>query len=127
MNNTSNGWLKELMLDYGLNRLGVDQRSDISNAISSLYLAGVFSYFDLHVLNDYIAGYNAPEIAQIYNTTTDIIEQTLTRMLTAISTVSGYTDERFINTIANQYTSVRKARLIEFLSKHGQRFFIHDL
>jgi len=123
----SNGWLKELILDYGLNRLSIDQKSDLSNAISTLYTSGIFAYTDLRILNDYVSGYTAPEIALRHMTTTDVIENILNRMFTAISTVSGYTDERFIESFARQYPITRKQKLAEFLLKHGQRFFTHDI
>ena len=116
------GWIKELLLDYGLNRLSIDQRSDISTAISSLISAGVFTIYDIESLDMYISGYNAIEIAAHFHTTTDVIETNLTRILRAIETASGYTDTTFVHRV-----STRKNELSLFLIKHGQRFHTHEL
>jgi hypothetical protein len=119
------GWMKELMLDYGLNRLSIDQRSDISTAISTLISAGVITNNDINVLHSYIAGYTAIEIAQQEQTTTDQVEAQLTRIFRAIEYASGYTDSSFIQRAKQQYNA-RMAELSAFLLKHGQRFYTHD-
>ncbi len=121
------GWIKELMLDYGLNRLSIDQRSDISTAIDGLIDAGVLKERDIEILHSYIAGYTATEIAQNLLTTTDIVEADLVRVFRAIETASGYTDTAFVRKIGLRPGS--EARLLDlsiFLIKHGQRYHTHE-
>lgn len=121
------GWIKELLLDYGLNRLSIDQRSDISTAINGLISAGVLSSKDIQILNSYISGYNATEIAEQQTTTTDQIEQTLLRMFRAIEIASGYTDMTFIRRAGLRYSQKRLPELSLFLMQHGTKFFNHDI
>lgn len=119
------GWIKELLLDYGLNRLSIDQRSDISTAISGLISAGVFKHREIMILHSYIAGYTATEIAVQYNTTTDTIEADLIRIFRAVESASGYTDVAFVRKAELRYIS-RVSELSLFLLKHGQRFHTHE-
>lgn len=120
------GWIKELLLDYGLNRLSIDQRSDISTAINGLISAGVFKSKDIEILHSYISGYTAKEIAEKLTTTTDIIEERLVRVLRAIEAASGYTDMSFIRKANRRHSDSKIADLSLFLLKHGQRFHTHD-
>lgn len=120
------GWIKELLLDYGLNRLSIDQRSDISTAINDLINAGVFKRQDIKILDLYIAGYTATEIAEQLITTTDMIEATLVRVFRAVESASGYTDSSFIRKASLRYTERKLSDLSLFLAKHGQRFHTHD-
>lgn len=121
------GWIKELLLDYGLNRLSIDQRSDISTAISSLIAANVLKPRDIIILHDYIAGYTATEIAEQFVTFTDDIETTLQRVFRAIETASGYTDTAFMRKVRVRYAHTRLVDLSEFLIKHGQRYHNHEI
>lgn len=120
------GLIKELLLDYGLNRLPIDIRSDISTTISSLVNAGVFKYYELTVLDRYISGYDVIEIAGQLNTTTDRIESDLIRIVKAIETASGYTDTNFVHKYRRRYTEAKLTTLSLFLIKHGQRFYSHE-
>lgn len=120
------GWIKELLLDYGLNRLSIDQRSDISTAINALIRAEVLKPTDIEILHSYVAGYTATEIAQILQTTTDRIEADLVRIFRAIEFASGYTDTSFVRKTGLRYTDKRLSDLSLFLIKHGQRFHSHD-
>ncbi len=121
------GWIKELMLDYGLNRLSIDQRSDISTAIDGLITAGVLKPRDIEILHSYIAGYTATEIAQNLLTTTDVIEADLIRVFRAIESASGYTDTSFVRKVRLRLNSEsRLTDLSIFLIKHGQRYHAHE-
>lgn len=121
------GWIKELLLDYGLNRLSIDQRSDISTAISGLIEAGVFKQRDITILHSYIAGYTATEIAEQLTTTTDIVEADLVRVFRAIESASGYTDTAFVRKARLRYSETRLPELSLFLMKHGTRFHTHEM
>lgn len=121
------GYIKELLLDYGLNRLSIEQRSDISAAINGLIEAGVFNRRDIEILHSYVAGYTATEIAEQQHTTTDKIETILIRIIRAIENASGYTDTALLHKARLRYSQVKITELSLFLFKHGQRFFNHDL
>lgn len=121
------GLIKELLLDYGMNRLSIDQRSDITTAIESLYTANVLSNDDLIILNEYISGYTAIEIAHRYRRVTGEIENQLIRIFQAIEYASGYTDTNFVRRIEKSYSRYKINRLNTFLMEHGKHFLIHDL
>lgn len=120
------GLIKEILLDYGLNRLSIDQRSDISSAINELITAGVIKPKELQVLDMYIAGYTAKEIAEHYITTTDKIEAILTRLCQAIEYASGYTDSGLVKRVKTK-DMYKLGELHSFLLKHGTKFFTHEL
>ena len=118
------GYIKQLLLDLGMNRITIDQRNDIITAIASLQKQGVLSSRDLTCLNLYIEGYNATEIAALVQTTTDSIEILLSRIFTAVETASGYTDEQLIN--KQSLSSIRIAELAGFLERYGKEFSNHE-
>jgi hypothetical protein len=122
------GLLKELLLDYGLHRLPIDQRNDISTAITSLYTAGVITNDDLRILNTYLSGYNAEEIASMFSLHADDIEQTLTRVIEAIETASGYTDDDFVYRVikSTKYPKTKIGALGVYLRYYGRRFDTHE-
>lgn len=120
------GLVKELLLDYGLNRLSIDQRNDLSSAIQQLLSAGVLKATDIYMLNAYISGYTATEIATMFIVTTDVIEQRLTDICSAIEFASGYTDHSFLQKVRQKYTGIRLPDLRLFLKKHGTTFEGHD-
>lgn len=117
------GLIKEILLDYGLDRLAIDQKNDIVMAINGLIKSKVISKLDLYVLNLYLSGFTAEEIARQYYTTQDIIESTLYRLMQAIESASGYTDDSFIYKINKR----RQSAAIAFLSTHGKTFSKHDV
>lgn len=122
------GLIKELLLDYGLNKLSIDQRSDISIAITKLFHSGVITQQDIDILNKYISGYTAQEIGQQYLLSSSEIEATLSRLVLAIETISGYTDQTLIQTALRQKRSIFKVTALQrFLTKHGQHFNTHDI
>lgn len=119
------GLLKELLLDYALHRLPIDQRNDLTTAIASLYRAGVIKRQDIIILDLYISGYTSKEIA-VYIPNTDI-DATLSRMLKAIESASGYTDNGFIHKVAALYSKERINKLTLFLIDHGNNFNTHEV
>ena len=124
------GLVKELLLDYALNRLNVDMRSDLTIAIQSALLSGVFSKTDAAYLNLYLAGYSAVEIAQLYSTTTDKIEIVLERLFVAIEEQSGYTDEGLVRKLESSPKHYRRSGIQEmrnFLTAHGKRYITHGV
>lgn len=130
------GYIKELLLDYGLNRLHVDLRSDLSISIQSAFESGVFNALDFAWFEFYIEGYTAKEIADLQNLvpgftliTTEIVEVSLERVVTAIETLSGYNDDILIHKVERdrQYRRSGVRELKDFLSAHGQDYMSHDI
>ena len=124
------GYIKELLLDYGLNRLHVDLRSDLSIAIQSAFYSGVFSGRDFAWFEYYLAGYTAKEIADLQTfTTTEQVETTLSRIFTAIGYYSGYSDDVLVNKVERdkQYRRSGIRELKDFLLQHGQSYMSHDV
>ena len=121
------GLVKELLLDYAVNRVGVDVRSDLTIAIQTALLS--FGRTEAIYLNLYLSGYTAQEIAQKTTGITEEVEQTLQRIFTAIEHTSGYTDQNFINRLqlTKKYRKAGIEALNAFLIKHGQQYAIHEL
>lgn len=121
--------IKELLLDYSLNRLHVDMKSDLTIAIQSTLSSKLFTRRDAEYLNAYLSGYTAEEIAKQYNTYTVEVEACLERIFTAIETYSGYTDTSFMHKLE----STRKYRkgglrdLEAFLIAHSKEYSIHEI
>lgn len=123
------GLVKELLLDYALNRLNVDMRSDLTIAIQSALLSDVFTITDAKVLDMYLAGYTADEIAARFMMLTVLVEARLERIFTAIEEHSGYTDESFIHKLesTNKYRKGGIRELDRFLDLHGKSYTAHDM
>lgn len=128
----SAAWIKELLLDYGLNRLSIDQKNDIASAIDGLIKSRVLSYIDAWILHAYVAGYTAEEIASLLYTiqwhiTTEQVENELQRMMLAVGTASGYTDDLIIERAKQTQFRTKIPRFITFLQQHSTTYMEHDL
>jgi hypothetical protein len=123
------GLVKELLLDYGLNRLSVDMRSDLTIAIQSALSSSVFNTNDAKMLDLYLSGYTAEEIAVIMNMMTAKVNEYLWRIFTAIEEHSGYTDDGFIHKLelTHKYRKSGMRALGVFLEQHSQVYDIHEL
>ena len=131
------GYIKELLLDYALNRLNVDLRSDLSIAIQSAFASNVFSALDFAWFEYYLEGYTAKEIADLQNivpflgrlVTTDQVEAALERVFIAVEEHSGYNDNVLVNKVERdkQYRRSGVRELGDFLLDHGQHFMSHDV
>lgn len=123
------GLIKELLLDASLNRISVDLRSDLIISIQSAFASKVLNSKDIKILDYYLEGYTADEIAAIYTTTTSDIEEILARIFTTIEGHSGYTDDGFIRKIetSKKYrkSGIRALRL--FLQQHGKEYRKHGI
>ena len=124
------GLIKELLLDYALNRLNVDLRSDLTVSIQNVFSSSVFTKVDVRILNLYLSGYTSKEIASMFivRTVTEI-EETLERIFTAIEAQSGYTDQIFLNKIelTKKYRKHGIDKLGIFLVEHSKHYGKHDI
>ncbi len=132
----SAAWTKQLLLDYGLNRLSIDQKSDIASAIHGLIQSRVLSPMDVYILDLYVSGYTAVEIAETYlfdyygsiiPLQTNDVENTLARVILAISTASGYTDDIIIERAKQHQIRTRVPKFITYLEQHSTNFMEHDI
>lgn len=123
------GLIKELLLDFAMGKLSIDLRSDIVSTIAGLQKQHILRDYDLSILDAYLSGYNAVEIAISQQCTTQEIETTLERVFSAIEHASGYTDHDFVNTtrLLKKYPAYRLPKMLEFLKRHGQQFITHDI
>jgi hypothetical protein len=121
--------IKELLLDYALNRLSVDMRSDLTIAIQNALSSRVFTLMDIQYLNQYLSGYTASEIALQHNMLTVEIEEILERVFTAIEEYSGYTDTNFIHKLemTNKYRKSGLNDMNTFLIEHSKHYITHEL
>jgi hypothetical protein len=123
------GLVKELLLDYSLNRLNVDIKSDLTIAIQNTLISGVFNFNDAQMLNMYLSGYTSNEIALLFMLNTEIIDIQLERIFTAIEQYSGYTDDNFIHKLemTHKYRKGGIRDLTIFLEEHSTVYGKHDL
>ncbi len=123
------GLIKELLLDFALNRVSVDLKSDLSIAIQNALLSGVFTIRDVDYFMMYLAGYSSIEIAAKCITTTAQVEQQLERIFTAIEEYSGYTDQAFIRKVelSGKYRKGGIRDLSTFLVLHSKQYVEHDM
>lgn len=131
------GLIKELLLDYALNRLNVDVRSDLSIAIQSTFKSNIFSARDFKWFEYYLEGYTSKEIADLQNivpflgklVTTEQVDIALERVFIAVEEHSGYKDSILVNKVERdkQYRRSGVRELREFLLDHGQHFMTHDV
>jgi CRISPR/Cas system CSM-associated protein Csm2 small subunit len=120
----STAWIKELLLDYGMGLLSVEQRTEISSAIATLITAQVFTKQDIYMLHDYIAGYTAKEIAERNKLAESDVVANLARMTFVLSYATGYTDDTIIYRAEQRlYPKVHKFK--EYLKKHAADFNTH--
>lgn len=122
------GLMKELLLDYAMNKVSTDLRTDITTAIANLQSARSLSNTDIHILNTYLMGYTANEIAAALYKSAEDIESTLYRIVKAIEYASGYTDNDLVTKITRQgYARSKVAKFEIFIDKHGKEYRAHDL
>lgn len=133
---SSAAWIKELLLDYGLNRLAIDQKNDIASAIDGLIKSRALATWDIQILDLYISGYTSEEIANtfvfsVHNYITALptedIESILARVILAIATASGYTDDLIIRRAKENQIRTKVPKFITFLQQHSTTYMEHDL
>jgi len=125
-------WIKELLLDYGLNRLSPDQKTDILTAIDGLIKSRALSPIDVWMIHAYIAGYTAEEIASLlyniqWSITSEQVEKELYRMMVAIATASGYTDDILIQRAKRNKLPTKLAAFTKFLDNTGKDYQRHSI
>jgi len=112
-------YVKELLIDLSMNRLPIELRFDLIVAVQQVINSGVFTRREIKYLDMFLQGYSAEEIAQRVITTTDVIESTLARIMTAIEHISGYTDSSLNRKIQmrGKYSRLRLLEFKDFLLK----------
>lgn len=124
------GLLKELLLDYSLNRLPIDMRSDLTIAIQRAIESRVLKRREILFLNLYLSGYTAHDIAMLTLVLEEHeIEETLERVFTALETISGYTDQGLVYKLeaSGKYRKGNIEKLKGFLVEHSKHYTLHDL
>lgn len=124
------GLVKELLLDYALNRLNVEMHSDLTIAIQSALSSQVFTKVEARILNMYLSGYTSEEIStMLLLTTVAQVDAVLERLFIAIEQCSGYTDESFIHKLEStqRYRKSGIRDLTLFLDQHGKHYEKHEL
>jgi hypothetical protein len=122
-------YCKELLLDLAMNRLPIDLRTDLIVAIQDVINSRVFTRREIEYLDRFLQGYDSIEIAQHYLTTSDIVEQALSRIMEAIEYTSGYTDMLLYRKIQmlGKYSRSKLLTFKDFLMKHGEVFSIKEI
>lgn len=95
--------IQELLYDATMKRIHIDLYADLAIAIETVFKSGVFTKEDVMILDLYLCGYNIEEISARKNIHSEDIIQKLNRLFLAIETVSGYSDEDFIQRMRVKY------------------------
>lgn len=117
------GLVKELLLDYSLNRLTTEQNCDFYLAITQGIKSKSFSFLDIKLLNAYLSGYTDEEIAVQFNLHTETVRAKLERTVKVIEELTQYTDAYFI--AQNELPKSKLKKLEQFLEEHGKHFHSH--
>lgn len=123
------GLIRELLLDYALNKVSIELKSDLNVAIDTTFLSDVFTYKDLTYFSLFLSGYTSEDIAKMAADNIDHVEATLERIFMAIETNSGYTDENFIRKMerTKKYRPYGINKLKDFLAEHSKHYTTHEL
>lgn len=127
--------MKELLLDYGMDKLSTEETADIDRAFKLVELGGAIHPHELAALKAYIYGYTAQEIAAGFtrmtgtHVATNAVEHSLARTVQAIATVLYIEDEELVHKVNRnpKYAASRASLLKEFLEDHSQRFMQHSV
>lgn len=114
--------VKELLLD--IKKLPIDMRCDLLSAIESLYIERLITWRELLYLDMFSSGYTAEEIALKHTSTTEHIQEILTRITQAIETRSGYLDADFVYKVekSGKYSQHKIGKLVEFLKQQSATY-----
>jgi len=115
-------YVKELLFDYAHGRLDIHQRIDLTMALEHLPKK------DLELLDLYLAGYNAMEIAYDRGIQLSDVELSLEHILHFIEERTGYSDQQIIHKVVRlkKYSQRRINEFRVFLKRHSTQFMIHD-
>lgn len=105
--------IHELILDYALDRIrDPDNRVDLEQSI--ITVLRVCNEVERKYFIQYVYGYKPHEIALMYQSTTEHVEEVLLRIFEALEYHSGYTDTQFVRKISTiprlRTIGVHKAR-----------------
>lgn len=114
--------IREKLHDYAKNKLDIDDRANISAAIEQLYRAGVFNKTEIMFLEYYLRGFLPEEIAIKYFVSTELVINTLNRLMIAIEYTTGDLDELFLRKISAKYNKRQIQQAREFMIKHSKEF-----
>lgn len=113
---------KELLFDLVSNKLSVEDRVSLNVAIEVLIKSGAVKKNELVLLDLYLSGYSAEEIAIVQFLSTETVINILSRLLIAIEYESGYLDELFVQKMSHKYSPRQITLLKKYLEKHGRTF-----
>jgi hypothetical protein len=119
---------KELLLDYAINKLTVEEKADIENTISALYYNGALTGLQIKMLYAYIYGYTGEEIAQLFHMSIVEVEVQLTAAVTQIGNMLQVHDESLVKFAKrNNYPPSKMEDFIVFLHVHGSVYKQHSV
>lgn len=107
--------IKELYNDYSINRLSVEEKSDLAQAIEKAYKKYFINNVDIRILDMYLQGYSVTEICINMRISETYISDRLTSIFIILEMLSGYTDENFLYRMSMKYSPARINKLRDFL------------
>lgn len=114
--------VKELLHDLVHNKLDIDSRVVLVSAIEHIYKSGVCTKKDILLLDLYLCGYSAEEIAMQSVLSTEVVISILARVITAIEHTSGYLDDLFLQRAAQTHTPRQIKYAREYIEQHNKDF-----
>lgn len=121
------GLTKEILLDYGMGRVSLEEKFDIDLAIKDITQRGDITRIEKKILMMYIYGYTANEIASEIVLPTELVELSLTHTIQLLSARLNIHDEDFIDRVKD---TVRQSKIEEFrafLEQHDKHYTTHNV
>lgn len=114
--------VKELLADLAHNRLDIDTRITLVSTLEHLCLSKAFTKNDIILLNEFLCGYSAEELALRHFLSTETVISTLSRLCVAVEFHSGYLDQSLLDRWAKKYTPQQVERAKDYLQKYSKEF-----
>lgn len=119
--------LKEKLLDYGMDRLSLEEKVDIDMAIAQLLREGKIYKRDKNILLAYIYGYTAQEISDITKISKDTIVMILAGVIIALANILQIKDNEFIEQIKDTVPQSKLPRFEKLLDEHDLQYDTHTV
>jgi hypothetical protein len=119
--------LKERLLDYGMERLSIEEKVDIDMAIEQLLREGKIYKRDRSILLAYIYGYTAQEISDITKIGKDTVVMILACVIIALADILQIKDNEFIEQIKDTVPQSKLPRFEAFLNEHDLQYDTHTV
>lgn len=119
--------LKELLLDYGMEKLSLEEKADIDSAIDALIRRGDMQQWHKQILLAYAYGYTDQEIATATNIEVSTITLLLASLIYTLASELHIEDDEFVERIKERVPQSKLPLFRQFLKEHYLRYDNHSV